>query len=151
MCSYNDLIARFSTCGDGPDASESARRESDEPDLGHARVDSASAGHEASPPMMPPPSGVSPAAAAAAAAGDCASALHAVFLAAALAGSGPSGWPGGSRRDAAGATRPGSGGAAIACGTAAADCAGADAGPPAAGDIAGRGDGDSGLGGLGRG
>jgi hypothetical protein len=140
-CTRIGKIARFSTCGGGPETSERALRESDEPDLGHARVDSTSAGHEASPPMMPPPSGV----ASAAAAGVCASTLHVVFLAAALVGSAPSGWAGGSLRDASGAERPDSGGTAIACGTAAADCAGAGAGagPPAAGDITGRDDWES--------
>lgn len=124
-------------------------RESEEADLGHARADSTSAGHEASPPMMPPPPpGITPAAAAAAAGGG-AGTFHAVFLAAALEGSAPSGCPGGSRRSAA---RPGSGGVAIAGGAmaaAGADCAGAA--PPAAGDIGRRCDGGFEVGVLGGG
>ena len=121
------MITRFSTCADGPEPSERDLSESDDAGLGHARVDSVSAGHEALPPMMLPP-GVA-ADADAAAAGGGAGTLHAVFLATALAGSAPSAWAGGSRRAGA---RLGSG----------ADCAGAA--PPAAGDIWRRGDGDSG-------
>lgn len=125
--SHLDLIARFvSTCADGPELSERDLSESDEADL-DPRFDSTSAGHEASPPMMPP-TGL----AAATAAGGGAGTPHAVFLAAALAGSAPSAGPGGSlRAGARSESCTAIAGATMAA--AGADCAGAA--PPAAGDI----------------
>lgn len=124
-----------SSGAEGVEPSERDLRESEEADLGQARpaAASASAGHASSSPMMPPPTG-------AAEGGGGGGTFHAVFLAAALPGSAPSACAAGSRRFCFGW-----GGAPIApvgagagAKLAAAGCVGAA--PPAAGDMATRGE-----------